>query len=96
MIPVRLEPAAPQTRVKHSTTEPLRSHQLQRLPCSKFIDMILSKKVNNKVCDDAQAGLRLLLFAKPKDSFSSIKANMIRKELETVCRFSRVEAYIIH
>ena len=25
--PVRLEPAAPQSRVKHSTTEPLRSHE---------------------------------------------------------------------
>ena len=25
MTPVRLEPAAPQSRVKHSTTEPLRS-----------------------------------------------------------------------
>ena len=26
MTPVRLEPAAPRSRVKHSTTEPLRSH----------------------------------------------------------------------
>ena len=26
MTPVRLEPAAPQSRVKHSNTEPLRSH----------------------------------------------------------------------
>ena len=30
MTPVRLEPAAPRSRVKHSTTEPLRSH------CSKI------------------------------------------------------------
>ena len=28
MTPVRLEPAAPRSRVKHSTTEPLRSHSL--------------------------------------------------------------------
>ena len=27
-MPVRLEPAAPRSRVKHSTTEPLRSHIL--------------------------------------------------------------------
>ena len=26
MAPVRFEPAAPRSRVKHSTTEPLRSH----------------------------------------------------------------------
>ena len=26
MMPVRLEPAAPLSQVKHSTTEPLRSH----------------------------------------------------------------------
>ena len=26
--PVRLKPAAPRSRVKHSTTEPLRSHDL--------------------------------------------------------------------
>ena len=26
MTPVKLEPAAPRSRVKHSTTEPLRSH----------------------------------------------------------------------
>ena len=26
MTPVRLEPAAPRSQVKHSTTEPLRSH----------------------------------------------------------------------
>ena len=28
MTPVRLEPAAPWSRVKHSTTEPLRSHNI--------------------------------------------------------------------
>ena len=28
MTPVRLEPAAPRSRVKHSTTEPLRSHTI--------------------------------------------------------------------
>ena len=28
MTPVRLEPAAPRSRVKHSTTEPLRSRML--------------------------------------------------------------------
>ena len=27
MTPVRLEPAAPRSRVKHSITEPLRSHR---------------------------------------------------------------------
>ena len=30
MTPVRLEPAALRSRVKHSTTEPLRSHTLMR------------------------------------------------------------------
>ena len=30
MTPVRLEPAAPRSRVKHSTTEPLRSLNSQR------------------------------------------------------------------
>ena len=29
VMPVRLEPAAPQSRVKHSTTEPLRSHRVE-------------------------------------------------------------------
>ena len=33
MTPVRLEPGAPQSRVKHSTTEPLRSHNEIRLKC---------------------------------------------------------------
>ena len=28
MMPVRLEPAAPRSRVKHSTTEPLRSYSI--------------------------------------------------------------------
>ena len=28
MTPVRLEPAAPRSRVKHSTTEPLRFHEV--------------------------------------------------------------------
>ena len=30
MTPMRLEPAAPRSRVKHSTTEPLRSHLAMR------------------------------------------------------------------
>ena len=35
MTPVRLEPADPQSRVKHSTTEPLRSHGVKfTLLCS--------------------------------------------------------------
>ena len=33
MTPVRLEPTAPRSRVKHSTTEPLRSLQLQGSYC---------------------------------------------------------------
>ena len=33
MTPVRLEPGAPQSRVKHSTTEPLPSHNEIRLKC---------------------------------------------------------------
>ena len=31
MTPVRLKPAAPQSRVKHSTIEPLRSHNIRVL-----------------------------------------------------------------
>ena len=34
MMPVRLEPAAPRSRVKHSTTEPL-SSQMLSLKCYK-------------------------------------------------------------
>ena len=34
MTPVRLEPAAPLSRVKHSTTEPLRSLKFYRLGCT--------------------------------------------------------------
>ena len=36
MTPVRLEPAALRSRVKHSTTEPLRSHGLQEMPLKFF------------------------------------------------------------
>ena len=34
MTPVRLEPAALRSRVKHSTTEPLRSHICEVMMCS--------------------------------------------------------------
>ena len=34
--PVRLEPAAPRSRVKHSTTEPLRSHNLYMFTTQKY------------------------------------------------------------
>ena len=32
---VRLEPTTPRSRVKHSTTEPLPSHNLDEVPCSR-------------------------------------------------------------
>ena len=34
--PVRFEPAAPRSRVKHSTTEPLRSHGMVEVRLSGF------------------------------------------------------------
>ena len=45
MTPVRLEPAALQSRVKHSTTEPLHSHK--KISCMKMVNMI--QYVNNFV-----------------------------------------------
>ena len=36
MAPVRFEPAAPRSRVKHSTTEPLRSHGMVEVRLSGF------------------------------------------------------------
>ena len=38
--PVRLEPAAPRSRVKHSTTEPLRSLSLTG-PCMIFVTVLM-------------------------------------------------------
>ena len=36
MTPVRLEPAAPRSRVKHSTIEPLRSHYDKKKISKRF------------------------------------------------------------
>ena len=36
MAPVRFEPAVPRSRVKHSTTEPLRSHGMVEVRLSGF------------------------------------------------------------
>ena len=54
MTPARLEPTAPRSRVKHSTTEPLRSLQLQGSYCKLgnflefyFREIILSR--NGKI-----------------------------------------------
>ena len=46
MMPVRLEPAAPWSRVKHSITEPLRSPIFDKfgeipLSCLKFFETVL-------------------------------------------------------
>ena len=50
--PVRLEPAASRSRVKHSTTEPLRSHDKQ----ADIIDVGCSlKSINNKQADSIDA-----------------------------------------
>ena len=38
--------------------------------------MILSKKANNKGADQSAAGMRLCLFANPKDRFSRVKAQI--------------------
>ena len=52
MTPVRLEPAASRSRVKHSTTEPLRSHDEQ----VDIIDVGCSlKRINNKQADSIDA-----------------------------------------
>ena len=41
MTPVRLKPAAPQSRVKHSTTEPLCSNNKQLVKINKSFSMKL-------------------------------------------------------
>ena len=46
-MPVRLEPAALRSRVKHSTTEPLRSHMLM-LPGTIAHSMIFNELEKNK------------------------------------------------
>ena len=51
--PVRLEPGAPQSQVKHSTTEPLHSHPL--ILCThmkKFIYIIIHRGWSLKVGPD--------------------------------------------
>ena len=48
MTPVRLEPAAPRSRIKHSITEPLRSHPLMN-------SLIWVKKLKNSVNPDEQS-----------------------------------------
>ena len=47
MMPVRLEPAALRSRVKHSTTEPLRS--LKIFVCLKFSDDEFIMLINVKM-----------------------------------------------
>ena len=65
---VRLEPAAPWSRVKHSTTEPLRS------PVASLDMMLSNKRITKEMC-------RLVLIfvvRKPhKDRFSRVEAHFI-------------------
>ena len=67
MMPMRLEPAAPQSRVKHYTTEPLRSLDKRVLVAS--LDMIISNQQITKAlirlpgCAGWSAPV---LFAKPR------------------------------
>ena len=44
--PMKLEPAAVRSRVKHSTTEPLRSHFFRRKRFSYFVTIKLSNDNN--------------------------------------------------
>ena len=47
MTPVRLEPAALRSRVKHSTTEPLRSLNLSQLKLSVQVNILLNNCKQN-------------------------------------------------
>ena len=47
MTPVRLEPAAPRSRVKHSTTEPLRSHRSVYRLVSRQVLLLHVKNCND-------------------------------------------------
>ena len=49
MTPVRLEPAALRSRVKHSTTEPLRSHFYERNGKNLFWSIKNSGEILNKL-----------------------------------------------
>ena len=51
-MPVRLEPVALLSRVKHSTTEPLRSHQVMKI-LERFVDGLIRQVVS---IDDSQFG----------------------------------------
>ena len=54
MTPVRLEPAAPLSRVKHSTTEPLRSQVVEIIYCEfeNFLEnFIFANSINRHFCD---------------------------------------------
>ena len=44
MTPVRLEPAAPWSRVKHSTTEPLRSQFVSKIELKSEPNLRISSK----------------------------------------------------
>ena len=68
MTPVRLEPAASGSRVKHSTTEPLRS------PVASLDMMLSNKRITKEMC----RLVFIFVVRKPhKDRFSCIEANFI-------------------
>ena len=88
MTPVRLEPAALRSRVKHSTTEPLRSLEA----CSETIEtiIILSKRLNSikyKGCTTIRRKtLRRLRQLVYKDNWST----------STLCRIQHIVYYFFY
>ena len=62
--PVRLEPAALRSRVKHSTTEPLRSLSFANAISQSTDDKILSEVVINPLPDRDECCRLQMIFAK--------------------------------
>ena len=71
MTPVRLEPAAPRSRVKHSTTEPLRSHCVSERIFEKVL--ILKKSADgNKTMKENTPNIQIVKREKMPTMFIQI------------------------
>ena len=66
MTPVRLEPAAPRSRVEHSTTEPLRSLQIYE-PAHKIFNLMAGLQIRGRI------GILYFIISHPKHMLCVLK-----------------------